>query len=98
MIKDEQIEVKCLIDYPEYYAGRIKQIESDRLKSSLLIELSAHCYLGFVAFAFIKVFSEQEQERKIGVEILTEIVNDQSTSDKLEPYLILFSAVENFGS
>ena len=59
IIKQENLDVKCLIDYPEYYAGRIKQIETDKQKNSLINELSPNCYLGYVAFAFIKVFSQQ---------------------------------------
>jgi len=46
--------ITCLIDIPEYYANKIKE--------------NGPNYLGYVAFAFIKV--NRKQELRVGLEIL----------------------------
>ena len=45
-----------MIDDPEYYANRIKVIEAEENNESIFGELSHKCFLGYLAFAYLKVF------------------------------------------
>jgi hypothetical protein len=87
--------IKALVDSPEFYAHKIKTLEETR-EHNIFKEINTeNCYLGYLAFAFIKVFSDDERQHTIGQEILTEIIIDQS--EKIEPYLLLFTSSKTFG-
>ena len=94
MLNNPQIE--ALVDTSEFYAHKIKQSEETIMHNIFKENNSQNCYLGYLAFAFIKVNSADQRQYKIGTEILSEIIIDHA--DKLEPYILLFTVSKNFGS
>ena len=56
-------------------------------------------YQGKVAWAFYKMYTQNQEHHdlQLGVEILTQIARSPETCDKVEPYIILFDLIPNFG-
>ena len=74
---------------PQFFVNQIEKISAH-------IDDKTSEYYGKIAKAFLKIYHENDPEA--GLSMLREIIEDPATSDKIEPYLLLFQLDKSFGS